>query len=149
MLTHFAMGIFWKAAIHSWSGSETAPLIDLGPYTESVRRYLLGETGFPSRMALMIGVLPVPVKNISFSGPYRGSNAEWHNFVLYVLGIEFMLLVGKAVGREQLDASFSGNPEQPILLFDFSAEMKAVGRKVMQGAKKARNVEKYLRKRTT
>jgi hypothetical protein len=149
MLTHFAMGIFWKAAVHSWSGSETAPLIDLGPYTESVRQYLRGETGFPARMALMISVLPPPVKNISFSGPYRGANGEWHNFVLHVLGIEFMLFVGKAVGREQRDASFSGNPERPILLFDFSAEMQAVGRKVMQGAKKAQNVEKYLKKRTT
>jgi hypothetical protein len=104
---------------------------------------------FPARMALMIGVLPPPVKNISFSGPYRGANGEWHNIVLYILGIEFMLFVGKAVGREQRNASFSGNPERPILLFDCSAEMQAVGRKVMQGAKKARNVEKYLKKRTT
>ena len=56
---------------------------------------------------------------------------------------------GKAMGREQRDASFSGNPERPILLIYFSAEMQAIGRKVMQGAKKARNVEKYLKKRTT
>jgi hypothetical protein len=48
-LTHFAMGIFWKAAVHSWRGGETEPIINLGPYTESVRKFLRGEDGFPRR----------------------------------------------------------------------------------------------------
>src|SRR5271167_136953 len=46
-LTHFAMGVFWKAAVHSWSGSSTEPLIELGPYAEPIRRYLRGGTEFP------------------------------------------------------------------------------------------------------
>jgi hypothetical protein len=29
-LTHFAMGIFWKASVHSWKGKERSPLIELG-----------------------------------------------------------------------------------------------------------------------
>jgi hypothetical protein len=41
---HFAMGIFWKAAVHSWKGRETEPMIQLGPYAESVRTFLRGET---------------------------------------------------------------------------------------------------------
>lgn len=147
MLIHFAMGIFWKAAIHSWSRSQKEPLIDLGPYTESARGYLRGETGFPERMALMIGVLPPPVKHIAFSAPYRGATSEWHNFVLYVLGIEFSLLVGRSVGKEERGASFSWNPEKPILVFDFSAEMRAVAGNVMRSAHKARNLEKYLTRR--
>jgi len=31
-LTHFAMGIFWKASVHSWKGGEKDPRIELGPY---------------------------------------------------------------------------------------------------------------------
>lgn len=147
MLTHFAMGIFWKAAIHSWSGSRKAPLIELGRYTESARKYLRGETGFPERMTLMIGVLPPPVKHIAFSAPYRGATTEWHNFVLYILGIEFSLLVGRSIGSEERNASFSWNPERPILVLDFSAEMRAVAGNVMRRARKARNLGKYLAKR--
>jgi hypothetical protein len=29
-IIHFAMGIFWKASVHSWSGTEKDPLINLG-----------------------------------------------------------------------------------------------------------------------
>src|ERR1039458_6051914 len=34
MLTHFAMGIFWKASVHSWRGDEKEPRIELGPYSD-------------------------------------------------------------------------------------------------------------------
>jgi len=39
-LTHFAMGIFWKASVHSWSKEKTDPPVDLGKYGERVRRFL-------------------------------------------------------------------------------------------------------------
>ena len=29
-VTHFALGIFWKPAVHSWSGSKNDSMIDLG-----------------------------------------------------------------------------------------------------------------------
>lgn len=48
-LIHFAMGIFFKAAVHSWSGSKTEPWINLGPYTERLRTFVLGETPFPEQ----------------------------------------------------------------------------------------------------
>lgn len=48
-LTHFAAGIFWKASIHSWRGSETTPLIELGKYRDSLRSFLRGECGFPKK----------------------------------------------------------------------------------------------------
>src|SRR5258708_9475746 len=46
-LTHFAMGMFWKASVHSWSGSRVEPLIDLGTYGEEVRKFLRSEGKFP------------------------------------------------------------------------------------------------------
>jgi hypothetical protein len=32
-LTHFALGLFWKASVHSWKGDMTDPRIELGPYS--------------------------------------------------------------------------------------------------------------------
>ena len=49
-LIHFAMGVFWKASIHSWKRGNKDPLIELGPYRESVRVFLRGETQFPRNM---------------------------------------------------------------------------------------------------
>jgi hypothetical protein len=37
-ITHFAMGVFWKASAHSWSGTEREPLIQLVPYADSLNR---------------------------------------------------------------------------------------------------------------
>src|SRR5579859_3058254 len=33
-IIHFAMGVFWKASIHSWEGGKSDPRIELGPYGE-------------------------------------------------------------------------------------------------------------------
>jgi len=37
-LVHFGMGIFWKAAVHSWKGGEKEPRIELGKYSEQCKR---------------------------------------------------------------------------------------------------------------
>jgi len=53
-LTHLALGIYWKAAVHSWKGGETDPLIELGPYAEAFR--LRGENSFPKNVALGVAL---------------------------------------------------------------------------------------------
>ncbi len=145
-LIHFAMGVFWKAASHSWSGSRTEPMIDLGPYAEPIRTFLRGETGFPEHVALMIGVLPPPAQLISFHNPYRGSNTEWQNFLFYISGIEFSLLVGDAVEGTLRESCFASNPARPIVVFDFSKDIEGIIKQVWTNARKAKNVEKYLKK---
>jgi len=56
-LIHFALGMFWKASVHSWKGGVREPLIDVGPYRETVRKFVRGEIPFPERMALTIGAV--------------------------------------------------------------------------------------------
>jgi hypothetical protein len=143
---HFALGIFWKAAVHSWRGGETDPLIDLGRQTENIRRYLKGEAGFPNDLALTIGVLPRPVKHISFVVPYHGSADARNNFLFYALGIEFTLLIGDRITPDQRAASFTGNPHRPILVVDFAPMVQEIAVQVMRKAHKAKNVRKYLKK---
>lgn len=52
-LTHFAIGMFWKASVHSWSGTQSEPRINLGPYSEKIRTWLRGENEFPRHMYLI------------------------------------------------------------------------------------------------
>lgn len=146
-ITHFAIGVFWKAAIHSWRGNTCDPVIDLGPYTERLRTFLRGETSFPERVALTIGVLTPSKaqKTISMTQPYRGSNRDWHNFLFYIPGIEFAISVGKAVGEERRGECFYTNPLHPIYVIDFSEDIRGVQRMMFKNAKIARNVHKYIK----
>jgi hypothetical protein len=144
-LIHFAMGVFWKAGAHSWSGSRTEPMIDLAEHEEAIRKFLRGEAGFPDEAALTMGVLPSPVKQISFHSPYRGSNEKWMNFLFYVPGIEFSLCVGKDLDSTLREGCFARHPTHPILVFDFSPDIREILRGVVGKAHKASNVAKYLR----
>jgi hypothetical protein len=144
-VTHFAMGVFWKAAVHSWSGSETAPLIDLGEYAEAARTFLLGQSPFPRDVVLTVGVSPPPVKMISFHYPYRGSESTYRNFLFYVPGIELALLVGRTIPLESKQICFATHPLHPILVCDLSSTIKDVVRAGTKEAHRAKNVERFLR----
>jgi hypothetical protein len=143
-VAHFAMGIFWKAAVHSWRGGTTASFIELGPYAEKVRKFLRGETGFPKHMILTVGVLPKPVKAISCNLPFRGSNTAWFNYLFYVCGIEFALEVGKMIPPEAAPNCFAANPLHPLVLFDFSEDIRMNFNRVWNKAKKAKNLVTHL-----
>jgi hypothetical protein len=148
-ITHFAIGVFWKAAVHSWSGHRTDPMIDLGPYAEPLRKFLRGETGFPQHVALTIGVLPKDAAKglIAMTQPYRGSNRSWHNYLVYIPGIEFSISVGRAVNDAKRGECFATNPLHPIMVLDFSDDIRKVQKMMFGKAKVARNVRKYLNKR--
>jgi hypothetical protein len=145
-LIHFAMGVFWKAAVHAWVSGQREPLIDLGEYAEPIRKYLKGESLYPRGMALTVGVLPVPVKHLAISAPYRGSHIRVPNFLFYAVGIEFSLLVGGGITDEEREGAISANPGRPIIVVDFSAMLRDITVDVMKTAHKARNVQKYLKK---
>lgn len=144
-LIHFAMGVFWKAAVHPWIPSEKEPLIDLREYAEPVRKYLRGEAAYPDEMCLSVGILPVPVQHLAITAPYQGSNATVTNFLFYAVGIEFSLLVGNDIPDEESKGSFSENPGRPIIVVDFSPMLRDITVDVMKTAHKARNIQKYLK----
>jgi hypothetical protein len=143
-LTHFAMGMFWKASVHSWSGSRVEPLIDLGKCGEEVRKFLRGEAKFPEYMSLTVGVTPPPIVP-TIGMPYRGSATEYRNFLCHVPGINFALSVGGKVDSEMRDACFPCNPRHPILLKDLASTNLEVNREVAGRARKTQGVLKYVK----
>jgi hypothetical protein len=145
-LVHFGMGMFFKAAVHSWEGKKKEPMIELGPYLESVRAFVMGETGFPEHMTLNVGVLPPPVKAISCSYPYRGSKTTCHNYLFYVSGIEFALGVGRQIDAVAREACFASSPLHPIIVTDYTEDLRGNFNRVWKKAHKAKNLEKYMKK---
>jgi hypothetical protein len=146
-LIHFAMGVFWKASIHSWRGDGKEPQIELGPYRDNVRVYLRGEAPFPKCMGLVMGVLPREKALISFTQPYRGSAKGCHNFMFYIPGIQFVLSVGKRLPIEMPNICFASNSAHPILVADFSEDVSAVFRRVASKAHKSKKLVEHMKTR--
>jgi hypothetical protein len=146
-LVHFAMGVFWKASIHSWEGGSKTSRIEFGPYRESIRRFLLGETAFPQSMGLVLSVLPREKAVVGFSIPYRNGHPEFHSFTFHVPGIMFTLCVGKKLGPDMRHICFATNPAHPILVADLAQDIFNVGAKTFAKAHKSRKLTEYLRRK--
>ena len=120
-LTHFAMGIFWKASVHNWAKQAGDPRIKLGPYSEVIRKYLRGETNFPDSMVLAIDVGDPAKAMILFSDPVTGNDKSSHFF--YVPGVLFSLMVGGTLTQELKLRCFATNVHHPIMV---SENLKAL-----------------------
>jgi hypothetical protein len=115
-IVHFAAGMFWKASVHSWEAGKIEPLIDLGPYGEALRAYLMAEAPFPAAMALGVLIVPSPVKMISAHLPMELPKSTFRKYCMYVPGIDFRLFVGKTIPAELKRTCIQHNVLHPIVV---------------------------------
>src|SRR5262245_16029859 len=100
-LVYFALSVFWRSAVHRWQGfSWPIPRIELGPYEEPIRDFLLGNGPFPAHMVMLVAVWPTRDAYQGAYTPRRGRETRFHTFTFYIPGIEFSLCVGKGVPKE-------------------------------------------------
>jgi len=143
-LTNFAIGVFWKASVHSWTKDETDPLIDLGKYEEPFRLFLTRKGQFPEKACLTIAVIPPAKAVIGFNIPLLRRTHPYHQYLFYVPGIIFILGVGKQMTREEKETCFFSNPLHPIVLADLSNDIyRLVGRET-KNALKSPQVQDYF-----
>jgi hypothetical protein len=122
-LTHFALGIFWKASVHTWkSGSSSGSRIELGISGEKIRLFLRGDAPFPEYIALGVNVMPPPVTTMLSYIPREGTAlGDGRYLSFYVPGILFTLAIGKGLTKE---VCFYSNPLHPVLVKDLSTEVE-------------------------
>jgi len=97
-LTHFALGIFWKASVHSWGAKgEIDQLINLGPYSDRIRLWLRGEGEFPERLYLNVFVSRPQKAQPSACEPVALAGQGWRRFDFHVPGLSFVLNTGSMV----------------------------------------------------
>lgn len=145
-LTHFALGMFWKASVHSWSGTATNPRIALGPYSEQIRAWLRSESGFPKHIYLIMVVSPPLRAQISLIDPYEAVRKEWwRSFFFHVPGVLFMLNVGKKMDEAVQYLCIHNNPMHPI---NISEELTARFEQLMvKAVQKSRKTQAYWKAR--
>lgn len=116
-ITHFALGIFWKAGVHSWKGSTRTPLIDLGSHESLLRGWLRGESALPSNIVLAFTISRPARAQITFNWPVENPARQWRTYTFHALGANFVLR-GNGMPRQMVDTCFYHNPVHPILVSD-------------------------------
>lgn len=96
-LGYFALSVFWRAAVHRWKEPNSSLSINLGPYEEVLRKYLLGVSGFPANVVLMFIVCTDVASQDSFHVPSRGLKKEDTTYTFQARGVNFFMTVGKQI----------------------------------------------------
>jgi hypothetical protein len=121
-IRHFAMGIFWKASVHSWKAGNGAPMIDLGGYDEEVRLWLRGESPFPRNVTLNLSVSRPERTQLTIGHPVEvpmpKAGRTWRRYHLHLVGAMFSINVGETIGLEEKMICFYREPRHPVLVSD-------------------------------
>lgn len=113
-LVYFGISVFWRAGAREWRLHDHSKRLDLGPYQEDLRLYLMTQGPFPKHAALWINVSPAPEPQLVGVFPHGGRRDEYHQFTFAVPGLAYHLFLGKrmpAVTRVMCSAT---SPERFI-----------------------------------
>ena len=123
-LAYFASSMFWRSSAHRWTvRGKAAKGIQLGPYQEELRTYLLGQTEFPRYCVLWVSVADARTPIDAFSlTPYGGRTQGYHVYKLLVRGVAFHLFVGKRIPAQFRQTCFVRGTGHPIYRTDMLEE---------------------------
>lgn len=114
-LAHFALGVFWKASAHVWRAHDGSPIHhSLGQYEEAVRRYLMGEMGFPTELVLIVTVCTDYHSQNNFFFPCEVRGNQVKSYGMLARGIHFRLFAGVDLPQTIRDSSCITSSQRPI-----------------------------------
>jgi hypothetical protein len=116
-LVYFGASIFWRASINEWHLVEPGPKLDLGPYEEELRLFLLGNADFPANAAVVLSISGERDVGASAMAvfPYfknHNNNCRQHNFTMN--GLTFDLFVGKSLPAAYRAMCLWRSPNRPV-----------------------------------
>jgi hypothetical protein len=95
-ITHFAVGMFWKASIYGWNTDGSVP-VNLRGQDEEFRRFLLGQIGFPHKAVLAVMVREGGVIDKLTHTPAGIVGLETSTFQFPIPGFSFVLTLGENI----------------------------------------------------
>ena len=118
-LVYFGSSVFWRASICHWKIMGDQIYINLGPYSELLRLFLLDSAPFPRNMVLHIGVSSLTTQALDLALFPRSSRTKTgirrHRFI--VPGIYFTLLVGNQITDSERLLCAAQSPESRISIW--------------------------------
>jgi hypothetical protein len=114
-IAYFAASIFWRGSVHGWNEDGSVP-IDLGPFQERFRKYLLGEESFPMDACLWVYVREKGrLEQLTFT-PTQGKVDGLHIGRFPMPGLAFLLIVSKNTPARHRSMCLVNAPGNPIFL---------------------------------
>lgn len=111
-LVYFAASIFWRGSIHPWNDDGSIP-VELGPFREQFRQYLMGGAPFPKDSVLWVAVREGgEVSRLTYT-PFGRRQGNFRAYTFPMPGFAFTLLVGKNIPANHREKCFfrgTGNP---------------------------------------
>ena len=103
-LAYFALSLVWRGAVHKWKtlkGQTT--FVELGEYEEPIRRYLLGQAGFPDGVYVLVAACEDLGSQVTSYPPAKVTGGQYRHISLLTRGIWFVhRYAGKEFGRTLL-----------------------------------------------
>jgi hypothetical protein len=139
-LLHFACGIFWKAAVHSWKRAGGPPVLDLGKSAESLRLFLCGDADLPEDVAIAVSLDNAPKRLIGFIEPYQVQMERLNGYCFFVPGMVANLYTGTGAQQAYMAQCLNGNPDRPIMVEELSKLMRNTSRLQTANARKSKKL---------
>jgi hypothetical protein len=102
-LAYFGASIFWRASVHDWRvGKETDQRISLGPYQNALRLHLLGKTGMPDGVVLLVTLskaLDDMHNRVSVMPWFFNRTPEYRSYKFIVTGLTFQMFFGMQIPK--------------------------------------------------
>lgn len=142
-ISHFALGIFWKASIHPWQFGQ----VFLGPYADTIRTWLRGETPFPQNVALNVILSRPAAAQIIMNPPYETTSEGCHTYLFHVPGVLFRLSVGKQIPTPEKTLCFYSSAEHFLIVSDtVTQKVLHANAQSFKESKKTKSFEKAIAK---
>ncbi|MDE2735223.1 MAG: hypothetical protein OXI72_12575 [Gemmatimonadota bacterium] len=99
---YFGASIIWRTSVGKWPQFRGTRRGCLGIYEEKIRRYLIGEIDFPSKVSLLIAVNNNDEQdhyNSLILFPNYAKMEGFHGHYFFIPGMVFFLMVGRMSGK--------------------------------------------------
>jgi hypothetical protein len=116
-LVYFSSSLFWRASVRDWCiSTRKYEAIELGPYQEQIRKYLLGQAAFPQNATLAVILSKLRQPAIAFNFPDTVRVAACHCHTLHIPGITFQLTLGREIEEGATLSCVLRSPWRPIFV---------------------------------
>jgi hypothetical protein len=97
-LGYFALSVVWRASVCDWAIDEVRiPQLQLGPFQEQLRRYLLGYSDLPDNVAVLAVACSQREVYLMTNMPQTRMWGEYRSHFFDIPGVSFMVDVGARI----------------------------------------------------
>ena len=114
-ITHFAIGIFWKASVYGWNTDGSVP-VNLTGYGDQFRRFLLGEAEFPNDAVLAVLVREGGSIDRLTHTPAGSAGPDISTYQFPIPGFSFVLTIGRDISERVSQYCFVRGVGRPIVI---------------------------------